>query len=285
MDEMIRKYQKTNLHTHTLFCDGKATPEQMVLTAIEKEITILGFSSHSMYPFSSDWHLNVESHGEYAETIRSLKEKYANQIEILLGFEADYIPGFCCPRFDRYAEFAPDFLIGSVHYVYSEKGAFTVDNNTQELLDGIERVFAGSVKKAVGAYFAAQREMLSQGDFTIIGHPDLIRKFNNKLSLFDEKDFWYRREIKSLADAIKRAGVIAEINTGAIARGYQTKPYPSDEFLSLLHERNVPITINSDAHAPDQLDYAFDLARDCAKKAGYREFCIPRAGSLDFFSL
>ena len=30
---------------------------------------------------------------EYLESIRKLKEKYSNQIEILSGFEVEYLPG------------------------------------------------------------------------------------------------------------------------------------------------------------------------------------------------
>ena len=66
-------------------------------------------------------------------------------------------------------------------------------------------------------------------------------------------------------------GVIAEINTGAIARGTMDDVYPSAEFLSLLKERGVPVTISSDSHAPESLDTAFDRAIEAARKAGYTE--------------
>ena len=45
---MAVPYIKTNFHTHSIFCDGKSTLEENVLSAIEKEIKILGFSSHSV---------------------------------------------------------------------------------------------------------------------------------------------------------------------------------------------------------------------------------------------
>ena len=281
----VREYCKTNLHTHSTYCDGKSTLREMAESAVQKGFQILGFSSHSMYPFSSDWHMEANSHRAYVDEVRSLQKEFAGRLEIMLGFESDYLPGICLPAFDLYREFSPDFLIGSVHFIYSDKGTFAVDGSPDELMKGIKRVFKGSVEKAVGAYFSAQREMLASGDFTIIGHPDLIRKFDSRVSFLDTNASWYRRELKDMARAIAKSGVIAEINTGAISRGYQTSPYPSDEFLSLLHEKNVPVTINSDAHAADQLDCSFDLARQCAKKAGYREFCVPRAGSLEFFKL
>ena len=170
-------YIKTNYHTHTTFCDGKHTPEENVRAAIQKGFAHLGFSSHSLYPFSTEGNLEVSAHATYAAEIRRLQKAYADKIAIHLGFEADYIPGFCAPRFENYAAFAPDFLIGSVHFVYDGKTLYAVDNTPQILVDAVRTVYNGDAKKAVCAYFAAEREMLRHGDFTIVGHADLIRKF------------------------------------------------------------------------------------------------------------
>ena len=98
-----------------------------------------------------------------------------------------------------------------------------------------------------------------------------MRKNNNALKMFNENDHWYRKEIKATADAIKKSGVIVEVNTGAIARGYMDGVYPSDEFLALLHERNVPVTLSSDSHSKENLDFAFDKALSAVQKAGYKE--------------
>ena len=276
---------KTNFHTHTTFCDGKNTPEEMVQTAIEKGIERLGFSAHSMYPYASDWHLESRQHNAYTQEIRRLQKKYAGSIQIFLGFEADYIPGICSPRFENFAEFKPDFLIGSVHFLANPVKMFAVDNNPPELEEGIRDAFNGDVRKATGYYFSLQKEMLSRGDFTILGHADLIRKFNGKLRLFSEDEEWYKKELQSLAEAIAKSGVIVEINTGAISRGYMTSPYPSAYLLSLLHEKKVPVMINSDAHTATALDCAFDLAADLAKKAGYREKAVLGAEGIEFTAL
>ena len=80
------------------------------------------------------------------------------------------------------------------------------------------------------------------------------------------------------AEAAARAGVIAEINTGGIARGALDDVYPSAMFLKLLYQAGVPVMINSDAHHAQDLDCAFDRARQCAADAGYREtVCLRRA--------
>lgn len=265
---------KTNYHTHTDFCDGKGSPEEIAQAAIEKGFDILGFSSHSMYPFAGSWHIQPEDFNAYINAVNSAKEKFSGKLKILLGFEADYVPPVTKPDFERYKKLSPDFIIGSVHYVFSEKGRLCVDYSPNLLKEKIDGLYGGDSRKLVCEYFRLERQMLSECSFSIIGHADLIRKNNDVLKMFSENDSWYRKEIKETADAIKKSGVIAEINTGAISRGYMKGVYPSDEFLALLHERNVPVTISSDSHAKENLDCAFGTALSAATKAGYTELAF-----------
>lgn len=270
----MKDFLKTNYHTHSTFCDGKVSAEEMVQAAIEKKFDILGFSSHSMFPFSSDWHLQSKEHENYVQEILRLKKFYESKIKIQLGFEADFLQGFCAPDFSRYADFHPDYLIGAVHFVPGKDGFIEADGDFTETREKIKTVFDGDRKKVVQTYFDLERTMIKNCNFTILAHPDLIRKQNSPAApdiFFDENDSWYREEIKETANAIAKSGVCVEINTGGMARGYLDTPYPSAEFLTLLHEKNVPITINSDAHAPGNLDYGFEQAVQLAKKTGYSE--------------
>ncbi|MBP3709840.1 MAG: histidinol-phosphatase [Treponema sp.] len=269
---------KTNYHTHTTFCDGKNSAQEMAQAAFEKKFDIIGFSSHSMYPFAGDCHIAPREFHKYVNTIRSLAQEYSGRMQILCGFEAEYMPGLTVPRMSDYAEFKPDYLIGAVHYIITENGTFSVDASTESVRDGIQKYFKGNAKEAVCTYFALQREMLQKGDFTIWAHPDVIRKRNSTLHFFDETDSWYRSELVATANCAKHADVIAEINTGAIARGAMDSLYPSNDFLSILHASGVPITINSDAHNAQDIDCAFDRATFAAKQAGYTEMMFLDAG-------
>ena len=267
---------KTNYHMHTTFCDGKNTPEQMVQEAIARNFTTIGFSGHSMFPFSSDWHIPYRDHFAYAKEIGRLKEAYRDKIEILMGYECDYVAGVSCPTKEQYPdEVKPDYLIGAVHYVPWNKGYYGVDTFFDQAREQIKNVFNGNVKRAVQEYFACEREMLSEGDFQILAHCDLIKIQNSKKApypLFDENELWYRDSIRETVDAIAKSGVCVEINTGAMARGKLDVPYPSLEMLEMLHGKNVPITLSSDAHSTEHIDHAFDQAVELAKKAGYTEF-------------
>jgi len=277
---MENKYIKSNLHTHTTFCDGKNTLEENVISAIKKGLKIIGFTSHSMYPFWTETYMQPDSFSTYCEEIHRLQEKYEPQITIRLAFEADYIPGITFPSHEIYSPFAPDYLIGSIHFIFQRDGILAVDNTPEILKDGLEKYYRADTKALIGDYFSAQKEMLEKGDFDILGHPDLIRKFNERFPFFDENSGWYKSLLQDMAEAISKSGRATEINTGAISRNWLTKPYPGEYFLSLLHEKNVPIAITADAHSAENLDFAFDMAIALAKKSGFSEiiYDIDKAG-------
>lgn len=234
---------KSSYHTHSTFCDGAATPEEMVEGALRKGFETLGFSSHSEM---------LASETAYRAEIARLKEKYRGRIRILCGLEADWP----CPL-----DLSPyDYVIGSLHFVPAPSGArVPVDASVEALERGIRESFAGDAKAYVQAYFAAERTLIREGRYTFLGHVDLVRKFNEKHPLFDESSAWYRAEIVETADLIAARGALVEINTGGMARGYLTDAYPSREFRDLLAERGVSFLLNSDAHSVDALDFAFDL--------------------------
>ena len=250
---------KANYHTHTTWCDGKDTPEAVVLAAIDKGFDAIGFSSHAMLPEDDTaWVLTPEKAPRYAADIRALAKEYAPRMRILCGVEADYVPGGAEPSRAAYAAISPDYIIGSVHFVRAADGTVVpVDHSPELLADGIREHFGGDASAFVKAYFAAVRDSLAF-DFDIVGHPDLVRKFNVKHPYFNESAEWYREEVERTADAIAESGKIVEVNTGAISRGWLDDAYPSPSFRALLRERGVKFVLSADAHAADSLDCAFD---------------------------
>lgn len=265
-------------HVHTTFCDGSQTPEEMVLCAIDQNMTDIGFTAHSAWPMSSQWHLNPSHFPKYIEEIHRLKKEFAEKITIHCGFEADYIEGITWPDKVFYAEFAPDFLIGSVHYVPTptrfgknsiKHQMWAPDASEKEVSQGIEKCFGGNGRRAVCTYYGTVREMIESCDFDILGHIDIVRKRNAALNFFCETDTWYRREIQKTVKTIAQKGILVEMNTGAIARGAMDGIYPSQDFLQLLFKANVPIVLNSDAHSYSGLICAYDRAKEAARRVGY----------------
>lgn len=272
--------QKINFHTHCTFCDGRDTSEAMVMAAVEKGFSALGFSSHAMWPTTDGCAMRPDDYGAYLREIRDLGTRYADRIRILCGFEADYVPGVSAPDSGVYGQFAPDYLIGSVHYVATGEGiGVAVDNTPQVLREGIDKSFGGDNRAYVQAYFAREREMVANCDFDIVGHPDLVRKFNETLRYFDPDADWYRKELELTADAIADSGKIVEINVGAFSRGQLDDPYPSAPFRKMLRDRGVPMLLSSDAHWTSAIGLAFEQFTTpetdaCAER--FLEVCLAR---------
>lgn len=262
---------KANYHTHTTWCDGRDTPEDVILAAIGRGFDVIGFSSHAMLPENLlDWVLTPVKAIDYARNIRALARKYRDRIQVLCGVEADYIPGGANPDRATYATVAPDYIIGSIHFVAAPDGAMVcVDKTPRELADGIREHFGGSGEKYVRAYYAQLREMVRRFDFDIVGHLDLVRKFNLRHPYFDEGAAWYAEELERTAEAVAASGKLVEVNTGAIARGWLDDAYPSPAFRARLRERGVKFVLDSDAHSAAAIDCAFGRFGDC------EEFVVP----------
>jgi len=257
------RYQDTliraNYHTHTTWCDGADTPEAVVMSAIAKGYEAIGFSSHVAFPERIPGMLDPDKGLEYAADIRRLQAKYIDHIKVFLGVEADYIPGVTVPERSLYSALNPDYMIGAVHYVVTDDGSrVPVDNLPRMTMEGVAAHFQGSVEAYIRAYFRQLREMVSQYEFDIVAHLDLIRKFNVRNPYFDEDAAWYRDELEQTADVVAASGKIVEVNTGAISRGWLDDAYPSRPFRALLRERGVRFILSADAHAADTIDCAFE---------------------------
>lgn len=250
----------TNLHTHTVYCDGKFSVEDMILAAIEKNFQSIGISTHGPTPFISDWNIQIDRVEKYIEEVSLLKEKYKEKIEVFLGMELDYIPGIGFDEVSKSLMKRLDYYIGSIHYLgYFKNGImWTVDYNIEELLQGINESFNGDARLAVETYYKYIEEMAVTYQPPIIGHLDLFKKNNKNNVMFDENENWYVNAVAKCLDAIKNTSSSIEINTGGIARGYTTEQYPSTFILKMIKERNIPVIINSDAHTMDGIDCKFN---------------------------
>jgi histidinol-phosphatase (PHP family) len=118
--------------------------------------------------------------------------------------------------------------------------------------------------------------MIAAGGFDILAHLELIKKNNARFSFFSPGDGWYKQLLKKTASHIAGAkkNLVVEVNTGSIIRGYSLDPYPSLDMLKLLKERNIPLTQNADAHAPDHLGGGYETAQQSMQQAGYTTMAL-----------
>lgn len=239
-----------DLHTHTVFSDGANTPEDMVLSAIEKGVSVLGISDHSPTAFDPSYCLSPDQIAAYVAEIAALKETYRDRLTLLCGIEQDYFSAEPTQSFD--------FIIGSVHYVKAGDTYIPVDSNAAILREAADTYFGGDIYAFVEEYYRLVGDVVEKTHPTLIGHFDLITKFSEQETLFDTAHPRYVAAWQAAADRLLAANIPFEINTGAISRGYRTTPYPAKEICSYLKERGATLWLSSDSHAADKIGFRFD---------------------------
>lgn len=246
-----------NLHTHTTFCDGKNTPREIVETAIEKGFSYIGFSGHGHTFFDESYCMREEK--KYIAEVRSLKEEYKDKIEILCGVERDFLSDDFENTFD--------YEIASVHYIKAGGKLYDVDNSIAVQKECIKNHFGNDPYSYAEEYYKSVA--LLNGD--IIGHFDLLTKFDRANEIFNPKEERYKKAALSALFSLIEKGCAFEVNTGAMARGYKDAPYPDLWLLEEIKKKGARVVITSDCHRREFLDYGYDFACEILTKLGFKE--------------
>ncbi len=255
---------KENYHTHTYYCDGKNSPEEMVEKAIELNFNVLGFSGHGHTDKDESYCMSLKNTKKYLEDIAVLKEKYKDKLLILSGIEQDIIST------DDVSSF--DYVIGSSHYIFREKKFYPVDGSIEEFENLLKEVYNGSFIEFAKEYYENVSEVCDITKCQIIGHIDLISKNFERLNIKETDE--YLSLVEKAIKKLVKYNVPFEINSGAIARGYRTTPYPSENILKMIKNYGGKIIFSSDCHNKDYLNCYFDEAEKLAKKVGFTKRCI-----------
>ena len=269
---------RANLHTHTVFSDGKNTPEEMAEAADRAGLTVLGFSEHSYTPHDPEFlGLTPERFPEYRRAVEAVRQQYAGRMEVFLGLEQDYLSP---PPPEGL-----DYTIGSLHS-YPKDGTYViVDGGRDQLIETVRRHYAGDFHAFCAEYYAHEARLLDVTGADILGHFDLVTLYNEGGALFDEDDPRYRDAALSALDALLERDPIVEINTGAMGRGRRTAPYPAAALLRYIGERGGRITFSSDSHALGTVTAAFSEAEALARSCGFRSYwTLRREGERAVFT-
>jgi histidinol-phosphatase (PHP family) len=266
-----------NLHTHCHYCDGSSAPEEYVKEAIRQGFHTLGFSSHAPVPFENKFAIQSESKlVEYADEIRSLKLKYKKELNIFLASEMDFIPGITS-EFAHFNKLAGlDYVIGGVHLLKhpAKDTLWFIDGPRREIYDdGLRDIFDGDIQLAVKTYWRQIREMINTQSFDIVAHLDKI-KMHNQNRFFTENEPWYQQELLETLQLIAKKEIIVEVNTRGIYKGRSEELFPGIDALKKILDFGIPITLNSDAHLPEDLSKHFPEARVILKKIGFKKIRV-----------
>ncbi|MBE6991246.1 MAG: histidinol-phosphatase HisJ family protein [Ruminococcaceae bacterium] len=252
---------KANYHTHSTYCDGNDSLEQMTLAAIEKGFDTLGFSGHSYTFFDEEYCMTKENTVRYQQDIASLKEKYAGKIQLLCGIEQD--------MYSTEDTGCYDYAIGSAHYVKKGSRYLAVDNSAQQFMGQINELYDGNCYAFCEDYFSQISSLYERTGCDIIGHFDLVTKFNEGNVLFDESHPRYREAAETAATKLIAADVPFEINTGAMAKKLRTSPYPATRLCDFIAANGGRFILSSDCHSKNLLDFGFDEIKNIADHRGW----------------
>ena len=242
-----------DLHNHTPLCNhAQGEINDYIEAAIKRGTSYFGFSDHAPMDFDPEYRMQFSDMQSYERDILNAKEKYKDKIEILLGYEVDYLKNHMD---ERVLNADVDYLIGSVHFLEGwgfDNPEFIGKWETQD----IDEIWQN--------YFDTIKEMAQSRLFDIVGHLDLIKVFK----------FMPKGNINEMAKdaliAIKNAGMVLELNMSGYRKPV-AEAYPSPSLVKQAYELEIPITFSSDAHTPEQVSLFEKEIIQMARDIGYTE--------------
>lgn len=257
----------TNLHSHTEFCDGRASMAEMAEAACNAGFKTWGFSPHSPICCPSGANMKEEDMDAYLAEAERLKKVYASRMHILTGMEVDYVSDEFGPHSEYFRTLPLDYRIGSVHFVRTRAGKpVDVDGPAERFLKYLESEYDCDLRYVAETYFEMEQEMLERGGFDIIGHLDKIGDNGSHAQADLEDKAWYAELVeKVIAKAVER-GIIIEINTKKFDSGKRF--FPSERWWPLLKKYNSMLILSTDAHYPDKVTAGYQSALDRLRAAG-----------------
>lgn len=246
----------SDLHLHTRYSDGGADVREMIEAAIARGIRTLSITDHMPLPFETRYAMPMEALDAYREEILRLREAYAGVIEVRLGMEMEYLPGFE-DWTERIASAGWDHAIGSIHGVLAAGRRGMVNGTRPEFELLLADLFNGDIRALCAHYYAHLQRILASGLFTTVGHLDVLKKHNRDGIFFDETAGWYRDLMLETLDRIEDSAMTVEINLSGWDHP-AAAPYPGPWIVAECVRRGIPLVLSSDAHRPEAVGRNFD---------------------------
>jgi histidinol-phosphatase (PHP family) len=258
-----------DLHIHTHYSHGLNSVEEMHRAGRARNLSIMGFTEHSprppAYVYPREYRDRLQKGmARYVREVLELKDGGGTPA-VLFGMEVDWFEED--RDFVRQAARAHafDYLLGSVHFL--GRWGFDASAADWEVLSEQER----GVRYA--AYFATLGEMARSRLFQIAAHPDVIKLF----SIESFRSWLGREDSRALVGealrAMRDAGMAMEVSSAGLRKPC-AEIYPGPVVMRLAADIGLPVSFASDAHAADQVGFAFaELARYAAS-FGYRSSLV-----------
>ncbi len=261
-------------HTHNEMCHhAVGSIEDYLSQAIKDKLETIGMSDHFPMEFLKnieripyeEYAITLPEIEDYLSTAEKLKEKFATNINVRIGFEVDYLKNQELSLNDHLNKIKNrlDYILGSIHILNFRdgRGAWGFDDprfKRDFRYYGTQEVYIN--------YFRKLRKMLKSEDFEfdVVGHLDLPKKFNDKPS---NKEEVFEEVMKTL-ELIKTKDKTVEVNTSGLRKPCKEQ-YPSIKILKEMYSLDIPILLGSDAHKPNDIAWKFKKVLKVLKRIGY----------------
>lgn len=242
-----------NFHSHTQFCDGRATMAEFAASVAASGMRHYGFSPHSPVPLDSPCNMKMEDVAPYLREVERLRGEYSGRASFYSAMEIDYLGADWGPAHEYFRSLPLDYRIGSVHFIPAQGGELVdVDGRFDSFKAKMSAHFHNDIEWVVRKFYQCTAEMVEAGGFDIIGHFDKIGHNASHFRPGIEEEGWYRALVSSTIDLIADSGLIAEINTKALAD--HKRFFPNRMWWKEVKRKGIPVVVNSDSHFPELID-------------------------------
>ncbi len=243
-------------HMHTGLTDGVGMPLEYARVAVERGLTEIGCSDHAplLNDRETNWTLRMAQLETYVGWVRDARRAFP-KLSIKLALEVDYQPG-CEAWVRNLAQLYPwDYFLGSVHFIGDWPVDLSAKNWEGQNVDARWR-----------QYFELWKAAARSGLYDSLAHPDLPKKFKHRPHV----DF--TAVFEEALQVVAASGVAIEVSTAGLRKPCR-EIYPSTPFLKLARQHNIPVTLGSDAHLPQEVGQDFDQAVALLREGGYSQIC------------
>ncbi len=235
----------SDMHVHSAFCDGVDTPKELCEQAIKLNVQNLGILAHSYVDFDPVGTLSIDNTQNFIDTVNELKKEYKGKLNVYCGVELDGMSNISTTPFD--------YVIGSLHYVEKDGKVFTFDNGESLFVNGVNDVFNGDYYAFCERYYEMLTNFILDKKPDIIGHLDLVTKYNYDNKYFNTSDIRYQNAVKKAVDKMLKLNIYFEVNYSQVIKGAKKMPYPEKWITDYILRKGGKVLSTSDAHKKENI--------------------------------
>ncbi|MDP9310662.1 MAG: histidinol-phosphatase HisJ family protein [Chloroflexota bacterium] len=250
-------------HTHHYRCGhAEGQLDAYVEAAITAGLDEIGLSDHSpIYHLGPDPQprprtaMSQHELPAYVAEMEAVRERFAGRIPVRLGVESDYVLGWDEHYRALWRQFPLDYVIGSVHWL----GGWSIFDPNLPPGRTPDDIYA--------EYLHTTQAAARSGAYNIIGHLDCLKTSGHI------PDLSITPLLEETVRVLVESNVVVELNTSGWRKSI-ADCYPRAELLACCHHYGVPVTLSSDAHAPQHVAGGYAAAVELLRAVGYREIAV-----------